>query len=128
MNAGSVSKIELVLSVKGKAEARLELKRHLAPKTIGSILRGIPLEGNAHMMGSTMAFMDTSLNTGGEKLKTKFSKGDVAFLASNGSIWFFLSDTPSTKPMTLVGKITSNIEVLGMIKPGDIFSLTQAGT
>jgi hypothetical protein len=128
MSAGSASKIDLVLSLKGKASATLELKRHLAPKTVGAILRGLPLEGNAHMMGNTIAFFDTALNTGGEKLRTRFKKGEVGFLASNGSICFFLQDVTSSKPMTFVGKITSNPEALNEVRPGDIFLISQAGT
>ena len=128
MSAGSVSKIDLVLALKGKTQTSLELKRHLAPKTIGSIVRALPLEGNAHMMGASIAFMDTTLVAGGEKLRTQFKKGDVSFMASNGAICFFLEDTSQTKPMTLVGKITANLEALSGIKPGDIFSLSQAGT
>ena len=128
MSAGSVSKVELVLSLKGKARCGLELKRHLAPKTTGFIIRALPLEGNAHLMGNAMAFMDTSLNAGGEKLRTQFKKGEVGFMASNGSICFFLEDVPSTKAMTFVGKITSNLDALKDVNPGDIFSITQAGT
>ena len=128
MSAGSVSKIDLVLSLKGKAQLTMELKRHLAPKTVGSILRVLPLEGNAHMIGSSIAFVDTVLTAGGEKLRTLFKKGDVAFMASNGSICFFLQDTTSSKPMTFVGRITSSLEALNEIKPGDIFSISQAGT
>lgn len=92
------------------------------------MVRGLPLEGNAHMMGSTMAFMDTALNAGGEKLRTRFKKGDVGFMASNGSIWFFLEDVNQTKPMTLVGTIVTNLQNIGDVKPGDVFSLTHAGT
>ncbi|HJU13051.1 MAG TPA: cyclophilin-like fold protein [Candidatus Nitrosotalea sp.] len=128
MSAGSVSSVELVLSLKGKGQATVELKRHLAPKTVGSIIRSLPLEGNAHMLGKSMAFMDTSLNAGGEKLRTQFKKGDVGFMASNGSLWFFLEDITQTKPMTFVGRIISNLHVAGEVKPGDIFSLTYAGT
>lgn len=128
MSAGSVSKFNLVLSLKGKAKIDLELKRHLAPKTVGSILRSLPLEGNAHMMGTSFAFMDTDLTAGGEKLKTQFKKGDVAFMASNGSICFFLEDTASTKPMTPIGRINSNLSELSAIKPGDIFLVSQDGT
>ncbi len=128
MSAGSVSKIDLVLALKGKKEMTVELKRHLAPKTVGSILRSLPIEGNAHMMGSSIAFVDSSLNAGGEKLRAQFKKGDVGFMASNGSICFFLQDVVSSKPMTLVGKITSNIEALNEVKPGDIFTINQAGT
>jgi hypothetical protein len=128
MSAGSVSKIDLILSLKGKATLNLELKRHLAPKTVGGISRAIPIEGNAHMMSTSIAYVDTAIKTGGEKLKTQFKKGDVGFLAANGSICFFADDVPVTKPMTLVGRITSNLDVLKDVKPGDIFTITQAGT
>ncbi len=127
MSAGSVSRVDLTLSLKGKAQIRLELKRHLASKTVGSILRALPLEGNSHMIGNSIAFMDTSLTAGGEKLRTQFKKGEVGFMASNGSICFFLEDVASTKLMTLIGKITSNLEALREIKPGDIFSISQDG-
>jgi uncharacterized protein len=128
MSTGSVSKQDLVLSLKGKATLNLELKRHLAPKTVGSVMRSIPIEGNAHMIGSNIAFMDTTINAGGEKLQTQFKKGDVSFLASNSSICFFIEDMSSTKAMTLIGKITSNLEALKDVKSGDIFTITQAGT
>lgn len=128
MSAGSVSQLDLVLSLKGKAKIGLELKRHLAPKTVGGVSRYIPVEGNAHMMGTSIAYFDTAIKTGGEKLRTQFKKGDVCFLAANGSICFFVDDVPVTKPMTLIGKITSNLEELRNVKPGDIFAITQAGT
>lgn len=128
MSVESVSAIGLILSLKGKGQSTVELKRHLAPKTVGSIVRSLPVEGNAHTMGRSIVFMDTCISTGGEKLKTRFKRGDVSFMASNSSICFFLDDTPSTKAMTLVGRITSNIEMLKEIKVGDVFSLTQAGT
>ena len=97
MSAESVSKIDLILSLKEKALLNLELKRHLAPKTVGTIIRALPVEGNAHMMGSSIAFVDTNLNAGGEKLRNQFKKGDVSFMASNGSICFFLEDVPAAK-------------------------------
>jgi hypothetical protein len=128
MSAGSVSKQDLVLSLKGRSIYNLELKRHLAPKTVGIIMRSLPIEGNAHMIGSNIATIDTTVNAGGEKLRTQFKKGEVGFLASNSSICFFIDDVSSVKPMTLIGKITSNLDTLKDVKPGDIFSITQAGT
>jgi len=128
MSVGSVSKQDLVLNLKNKAFFNLELKRHLAPKTVGSVVRSIPIEGNAHMLGNSIAFMDTTIRAGGEKLRTQFKKGDVGFLASNSSICFFIEDISFTKSMTLIGKITSNLEALKDVKPGDIFTVTQAGT
>ena len=127
MSVGSVSKVDVILKIKGKSELMFELKRHLAPKTVGNLTRSLPLEGNAHMMDNSFAYMETQVNTGGEKLRTQFKKGDVAFMAANGSICFFLNDSESTKSMTLIGKITSNIDALNEIKPGDVFLITQAG-
>ena len=127
MSTGSVSKVEMILKIKGKSELKFELKRHLAPKTVGNLTRSIPLEGNAHLMGDSFAHMETRVNTGGEKLRTRFKKGDVAFMAANGSICFFVNDFESTKSMTLIGKITSNIDALDDVKPGDVFLITQAG-
>jgi len=75
-----------------------------------------------------MAFIDSSLNAGGEKLRTQFKKGEVGFMASNGSICFFLEDVSETKAMTFVGNVTSNLDALKDVKPGDVFSITQAGT
>jgi hypothetical protein len=127
MSIGSVSKIEAVLKIKGKSELKFELKRHLAPKTVGNLIRSVPLEGNAHMMGTSFVYMETRVNTGGEKLRTQFKKGDVAFMAANGSICFFVNDFESTKSLTLIGKVTSNIEILNDVKPGDVFLITQTG-
>src|SRR5256885_10836380 len=127
MSTGSVSKIEAILKIKGKSELKFELKRHLAPKTVGNITRSMPLDGNAHMMGDSFAYMETRVNAGGEKLRTQFKKGDVAFMAANGSICFFVNDFESAKSMTLIGKITSNIDALNEIKPGDVFLITQEG-
>lgn len=128
MSAGSVSNIELDVTLKGKARLNLELKRHLAPKTVGVIMRSLPIEGNAHMIGNSIAFMDTTVNAGGEKLRTQFKKGDAAFMASNGSICFFIDEVHSSKPMTLIGRITLNLDLLKNVIPGDIFLISQVGT
>jgi len=127
MSTGSVSRIDAILKIKGKSELKFELKRHLAPKTVGILTRSMPLEGNAHMMGDSFACIDTQINAGGEKPRAQFKKGDVAFMAANGSICFFVNDLESTKSMTLIGKITSNIDVLYELKSGDVFLINQAG-
>ena len=127
MSAGSVSKIEIIVEIKGKSQLRCELKRHLAPVTVGTIVRSLPLEGNAHMMNNSFAYIETKINVGGERQRTEFKKGEMAFMTANGSICFFLNDTKSIKTMTPLGKITSNVEALNDVKSGDVFLITQAG-
>ena len=127
MSAGSVSTIETILEIKGKSQLRCELKRHLAPLTVGNMIRSLPLEGNAHIMENSFVYIETKLNVGGERQRKQFKRGEVAFMTANGSVCFFLNDTESAKIMTPIGKITSNIEALNEVKPGDVLLITQAG-
>ena len=127
MNAGSVSKVDVILEIKGKSQLKCELKRHLAPRTVGSIIRSFPIEGNAHLMGNSFVYIETKINVGSERQRMQFKKGDIAFMASNGSVCLFLNDTDSTKPLTPIGKIVSNFDALNEVKSGDVFLMTQAG-
>jgi len=123
MDSDSVSKIKLILEIYGKSKLECELKRHLSPKTVGMISRCLPLEGNAHRIGNNILYMESAINSGIERQRTEFKKGDIAFLPNNGSICFFSNNVISDKPMTPLGKIISNIDELAKIKSGDIFSL-----
>jgi len=123
MEQDSVSKIKLILEIRGKAKLNCELKRHLSPRTVGIISRSLPLEGNAHQITSNISYFETSIDSGIDRPRKEFKKGDIAFLPANGSICFFSEDISSSKTMTPIGKITSDIAVLTEIKSGDVFSL-----
>ncbi|MBI5133457.1 MAG: hypothetical protein HZA83_01975, partial [Thaumarchaeota archaeon] len=45
--AGSVSRTRLMLELKGKGVCECELARHLAPLTVGTLMRSLPVEGRA---------------------------------------------------------------------------------
>jgi len=123
LSSGSVSKIILVLEIRGKSKMACELKRHLSPKTVGTIIRLLPLEGNAHLLGKSIAYFETPIDSGIERPKSNFKKGDIAFLPVEGSICFFVADSEPGKKMTPLGKITSNVDALKEVKSGDVFSL-----
>ena len=123
MSSGSVSKISLILEIKGKSKITCELKRHLSPKTVGILSRSLPLEGNAHLLGKSIVYFETPIDSGIERAKNNFKKGDVAFLPAEGSICFFIGDSEPGKKMTPLGKITSDVNALTQIKPGDVLSL-----
>ncbi len=123
MEQDSVSKIKLILELRGKAKLNCELKRHLSPRTVGIISRCLPLEGNAHLLDSSIAYFETSIESGIDRPRKEFKKGDIAFLPANGSICFFFEDKISKKTMTPIGKITSDCSVLQTIKPGDVILL-----
>ncbi len=123
MSSDSVSKIRLILEINGKDKLECELKRHLSPRTIGTILRSLPLEGNMHLLGKTIVYLETPLSSGIERAKKDFKKGDIAFLPSGGSICFFLADSSPGKTMTPLGKIISNLDSLSNLKSGDVLKL-----
>jgi len=87
-------------------------------------MRSLPLEGHAHMLGKSIAYFETTIDSGIERSRTEFKKGDVAFLSSTGSICFFIEDSEPGKTMTPIGKL-ENVEDLKNLKPGDVFSLYE---
>ena len=123
MEQNSVSKIKVILDLRGKSKLNCELKRHLSPRTVGIISRRLPLEGNAHLLTPNIAYFETSIDSGTDRPRKEFKKGDIAFLPANGSICFFINDASSSKTMTPIGKIISDVASLHDIKSGDVFAL-----
>ena len=125
MSSNSVSKKQLILEIKDKIKIPCDLKRHLSPRTVGTIMRSLPLEGHAHLMGKSIAYFETSVDSGTERARKEFKKGDVAFLSSSGSICFFIADSEPGKTMTPIGKLVENVDSLKELKPGDVFLLYE---
>lgn len=123
MEQYSVSKIKVILEIRGKAKLNCELKRHLSPRTVGIISRSLPLEGNVHNLSDNIAYFETSIDSGLDRPRNEFKKGDIAFLPTNGSICFFSEDTTSSKTMTPLGKILSDVTSLHNISSGNVFAL-----
>ena len=124
MDSGTVSRFDLVLKINGTVNIPCQLKRHLSPTTVGLIMRLLPLSGNAHQMGKSIVYFETSIKSGIERKKTNFKRGDIAFLPAEGSICFYIDDVYDGKQMTPIGRI-NEIEKLTAIKPGDILLLTR---
>ena len=123
MVINSVSVVNLVLEINGKSKLFCQLKRHLSPKTVGLISRSLPIQSNAHKMGNSVIYIETTIGSGIERQRSEFKKGDIAFMPYEGSICFFFADSSNVKPMSLIGKIADKIDVLKEIKSSDIISL-----
>ena len=124
MDSGTVSQFDLILKINGSKDMPCQLKRHLSPRTVGLIMRLLPLNGNAHQMGKSIVYFETNINSGIERKKTDFKRGDIAFLPTEGSICFYINDVNNGKPMTPIGKI-NEIEKLTLVKPSDVLSLSR---
>ena len=125
MSASSVSRKQLILEIRGKAKISCDLKRHLSPRTVGTIMRSLPLEGNAHLLGKSILYFETNIDSGTERARSEFKKGDVAFLSSSGSVCFFLNDVVSGKTMTPIGKLGDDIDGLKNVKSGDVLCIYE---
>ena len=77
MSSDSVSRLSLILDVKGKLQLKCNLKRHLAPTLVGKINRSLPLSGNSHVLGKHGVYFETSVEAGLQRTRRKFKKGDI---------------------------------------------------
>ncbi|MDB4849881.1 cyclophilin-like fold protein [Nitrosopumilus sp.] len=125
MSITSVSRKQLILEISGKIKLSCDLKRHLSPRTVGTIMRSLPLEGNSHLMGGSIVYFETSVDSGIERSRTEFKKGDIAFLPSTGSFCFFINNVESGKTMTPIGKFHDDENELKNVKPGDVLRLYE---
>lgn len=120
----SVSKFECEASVRGKGKFTLGLYRHLSPVTVTALLDELPLSSRAMTYPGAMITLLTPIKIGVEKQRLEFSKGDVAFLAANGSICIFLANVKSERPLNPVGKVEEGLDVLRNVVAGDVMEIS----
>src|ERR687898_2451160 len=124
MEGGSVSRVKVILEISSKGIAEGEIVRHSSPLTSATILRSLPMQGRANMFENKFVYVETHLGLGREKQRTRFKRGEIAFMTLNGSICIFLTETVSA-PMNPVGSIDSHLELMEAVKPGDILVIKR---
>ena len=123
MDGGSVSKSLVIVEIIGKFKIKCELKRHLSPSLVGIINRSLPVAGTIHMLGSSGVYVESHIESGGERTKNEFKKGDIAFLSVGHAFCFFYKDTKVGKDLVPIGKIIDNPEELLKAESGDEISI-----
>ena len=119
LSSDSVSKISLILDVKGKFKIKCVLKRHLAPTLVGKINRSLPLSGHSHILEKSGVYFETSVEAGLQRTRREFKKGDIAFLSVGHAVCFFYADSKIQKEMSPIGKIIDDPELLKSVQSGD---------
>lgn len=120
----SVSRLLVMLEIEGLGIIACELVRHLAPLTIASVFKALPISDRVHLYDDNFVYIQTVLKIGREKQRSSFRCGDIAFLTTTSSICFFTKEC-ATIPMTLIGMIKSDAELLRRIKIGTILTLKK---
>jgi hypothetical protein len=103
--------------VEGKGEAEAEFIRFLAPRTIGSILRLLPIEGRTSVF-SEYVYFQIPLKIGNEKSKKFVEAGAIAYWPMGNAVCIFSEETRPYSPVNLMGRITKNLDLFKDIKSG----------
>jgi len=119
----SVSKLSITIEVYGKGRAEGEVFRHLAPITLNSLLRNMPLQGRVTRFRDQFVYIVSGIIAGVEKARKSFQKGEIGFLSSNGALCVFLEDCDVAVPINPLGKITSGLDVIIKAEAGDVVTV-----
>jgi hypothetical protein len=123
MDGGSVSNSHVILEISGKFKIKCELKRHLSPSLVGTINRSLPVIGNIHLLGTYGVYIESHIESGGERNRNEFKKGDIAFLSVGHAFCFFYKDAKVGKDLIPIGKILDNSDELIKAESGDKVSI-----
>lgn len=124
MDVGSVSRVKVILEISNKGFAQGEIVRHSSPLTAAEVLKSLPVQRRAHKFENRFVYIETELALGREKQKTRFKRGEIAYMTFHGSICIFLNDTLSAA-MNPLGFVISTLDLLETIAPGDLLSIRQ---
>ncbi len=116
-NDEGVSRIKIKFIVEGLGEAEGELVRFLAPRTIDTIVRKLPLEGRAAIWKEEVYF-EVPLKMGEEKAKPNVEEGTIAFWPMGSALCVFYGKSQPYSPVSILGKITSNLDIFKHVKSG----------
>ena len=122
-DGGSVSKSVVTLEISGKFKIKCELKRHLSPSLVGTINRSLPVSGTIHMLGTSGVYVESHIESGGERTRKEFKKGEIAFLSVGHAFCFFYKDVKVGKDLVPIGKILDDPHELLKAKSGDEVSI-----
>lgn len=112
-----ISRVKVKFIVEGLGEAEGELVRFLAPRTVDLIVRKLPIEGRAAMWKEEVYF-ETPIKMGEEKAKGTVEVGTIAFWPMGSAICIFHGTSQPYSPVSILGKVTSNLELFKRVKSG----------
>ena len=112
-----ISRIKIKFIIEGLGEAEGELVRFLAPRTIDTLVRKLPIEGRAALWKEEVYF-ETPIKMGEEKAKGTVEKGTIAFWPMGSAICIFYGESQPYSPVSILGEITKNLELFSNVKSG----------
>ena len=112
-----ISRVKIKFIIEGLGEAEGELVRFLAPRTVDTLVRKLPIEGRAALWKEEVYF-ETPIKMGEEKAKGTVEKGTIAFWPMGSAICIFYGESQPYSPVSILGEITKNLELFSSVKSG----------
>ncbi len=121
-----ISRVKVRFLLEGVGEAEGELVRFLAPRTVDTIVRKIPVEGRAALWKEEVYF-EIPVKIGEEKAKPTVETGAIAFWPMGSALCVFFGDSQPYSQVNILGKITKNLELFKQVKSGATIKVELLG-
>jgi hypothetical protein len=115
--SADVSHVKVKFVIEGLGSAEGELVRFLAPRTIDYLIRKLPLEGRAALWKEEVYF-EIPIKMGEEKAKPTVETGTIAFWPMGSALCVFYGKSQPYSPVSILGKITDNLDIFKQVKSG----------
>ena len=112
-----ISRVKVKFLIEGVGEAEGELVRFLAPRTVDTIVRKIPVGGTGAFWNEGVVF-EIPVKIGEEKSKPTVETGTIAFWPMGSALCIFFGQSQPYSPVNILGKVTKNLELFEQVKSG----------
>jgi hypothetical protein len=112
-----ISRVKVKFVIEGLGEAEGELVRFLAPRTIDTIVRKLPVEGRAALWKEEVYF-EIPVKIGEEKAKPTVENGTIAFWPMGSALCVFFGESQPYSSVNILGKVTKNLKLFKQVKSG----------
>ena len=121
-----ISRVKIRFLIEELGEAEGELVRFLAPRTIDTIVRKLPVEGRAALWKEEVYF-EIPVKIGEEKAKPTVETGSIAFWPMGSALCVFFGESQPYSPVNILGKVTKNLELFKQVKSGATIKVELLG-
>jgi hypothetical protein len=112
-----ISRVKVKFLIEGLGQAEGELVRFLAPRTVDTIVRKLPVEGRAALWKEEVYF-EITVKIGEEKAKPTVETGTIAFWPMGSALCIFFGESQPYSPVNVLGKVTKKLELFKQVKSG----------
>jgi len=112
-----ISRVKVRFFIESLGEAEGEFVRFLAPRTVDTIVRKLPVEGRAALWKEEVYF-EIPVKIGEEKAKTIVETGNIAFWPMGSALCVFFGESQPYSSVNILGKVTKNLELFKKVKSG----------